>query len=83
MSRHAVQKIILLSLAAVLLCVYILQISIGGKSKTQTLTTKEDITSLEICSGSDQANTLILSKNGEKYTVSNANGSETDDADAT
>ncbi|MBR7079457.1 MAG: DUF4340 domain-containing protein [Treponema sp.] len=83
MSRHAVQKIILLSLAAVLLCVYILQISIGGKSKTQTLTTKEDITSLEICSGSDQANTLILSKNGEKYTVSNANGSETYDADAT
>ena len=82
MSRHAVQKIILLSLAAVLLCVYILQISIGNKSKTQTLTIKEETTSLEICSGSEQGNTLIVNKNGDEYTVSNADGSETYSADA-
>ena len=81
MSKNAIQKIVLLSLAAVLLCVYILQLSIGGKSKTQTLTTKEEITSLELCTGNEQSNTLILSKNGDKYIVSNADGSETYDAD--
>ena len=81
MSRNAIQKIVLLSLAAVLLCVYIIQLSIGGKSKTQTLTIKEEITSLELCTGSEQSNTIILNKNEDKYTISNADGSETYDAD--
>ena len=82
MSRNAIQKIVLLSLAAVLLGVYILQLSIGGKSKTQTLTIKEEITSLELCTGREPDNAIIVSRNEDKYTVSNADGSETYDADA-
>ena len=80
MNKNAVQKIVLLSLAAVLLCIYILQVSIGGKSKTQTLTLKEDVTSITIYTGSDSANAISVSKDGDKYTVSKADGSESYDA---
>lgn len=80
MNKNAVQKIVLLALAAILLCVYILQVSVGGKSRTQTLTLKEEVTSITIYTGSDSAKAINVTRDGDKYTVSNADGSESYDA---
>ena len=76
MSRNATRKIVLLSLAAVLLCVYIFQLYAGNKSKTQTLTIKDEITSLVIYAGSSQDNALIVNRDQDNYTVSTSQGTE-------
>ena len=77
MNKNAVQKIVLLSLAAVLLFVYILQVSLGNKSKTYTISTKDEITSIVFYTGTNQSNAITLNKNGDDYTVSSAGSSET------
>lgn len=63
------RKIVLLSSIAVLLVIYILQISFLGRSKVKTVCTNEEIDSVEITK--NNGHILSLKKENEKWLVEN------------
>lgn len=63
------RKIILLSSIAVLLVIYIFQISFLGKSKVKTVYTKEEIDSVEVTKNGEHI--LSLKKENEKWLMEN------------
>ena len=63
------RKIVLLSSIAVLLVIYILQISFLGRSKVKTVYTNEEIDSVEITKNGGHS--LSLEKENEKWLVEN------------
>ena len=63
------RKIVLLSSIAVLLVIYILQISFLGRSKVKTVYTNEEIDSVEITKNGGHI--LSLKKENEKWLVEN------------
>lgn len=70
MNKTAVKKIILLSLIAVLLVVYLFQIALTGRSSSKTFSLKDEITEITVKPGSGSE--LVIKKLEAGFEVGNA-----------
>ncbi len=76
MNKNVVTKITLISLIAILLCVYLVQIASTGKSKVRNLVLSESPDKITIVQGSDEASSVLINVAKGKSTVGkNTSGS--------